>query len=126
MWLLGLFAALALGLSGVGIYGVTAYGVSQLTREIGIRVALGAGHGHVFGLVARQSLLAVACGMAVGIPAAWALARALSSLLFDISPADGTTFALVPVVVAAVAGLATWLPARRALRVDPNVALRYD
>jgi putative ABC transport system permease protein len=126
MTLLAVFSGVALVLAALGIYGVLAYSVAQRTREIGVRMALGAGHAKVATMVVRQALGVVAVGLAIGIGGALALTRVLASLLFDISPTDPLTFTLVTVALGAVALLASYLPARRAARVDPIVALRSD
>jgi putative ABC transport system permease protein len=124
--LISLFATVALFLSALGIYGVTAYGVAQRTREIGIRMALGAKQQEVFALLLRQSIGLVAVGVVSGIAASLALTRFLSSMLFDVRPTDPATFVIVVFVLVAVAMFACWIPARRAMRVDPMVALRYE
>jgi putative ABC transport system permease protein len=126
MLLLGVFAAGALVLAAVGIYGVISYSVSQRTNEFGIRVALGAQSRDVLGLVMRQSMLLVVTGTALGIAASFALTRLLSSLLFGVSARDLPTFVAFPLVLIAVSLAATFLPARRAMRVDPMVALRWE
>jgi ABC-type antimicrobial peptide transport system permease subunit len=110
----------------VGIYGVLAYAVSRRTQEIGIRMALGAQTRDVFRLIGREGLVLVLMGIGIGLAGALSLTRLMSSLLFGVSSTDATTFAAVPAVLAAVALLACYLPARRAARVDPTVALRYD
>ena len=120
------FALVALVLAGVGIYGVTAYAVAQRTSEIGVRMALGADAGDVVRLVLRQSLGLVVTGLLLGTVLALALSRVLASLLFDLSPTDPATFAVIAFVLACVAALASWLPARRATRVDPLRALRAE
>ena len=124
--LLGLFGALALTLAAVGIYGVISYAVSLRTREVGIRMALGAEKHDVLAMVLRQGLALTGAGLAAGFAASLVLTRLLSSLLFETAPTDLTTAAAVAVVLAAVALLASWLPAYRASRVDPMVALRYE
>ncbi|MBZ5728652.1 MAG: ABC transporter permease [Acidobacteriia bacterium] len=124
--LLGLFGALALALAAVGIYGVVSYTVSLRTREVGIRMALGAGRRDVLGMVLRQGLALVGMGLAAGFAASLALTRLLASLLFEVRPTDVTTSAAVAVVLAAVALLASYLPAHRAAKVDPMVALRWE
>jgi putative ABC transport system permease protein len=118
------FALTALFLAAIGIYGVMAYSVTQRTQEIGLRMALGAQPGQVIKLFLRQGLRLVAVGLALGFVGAWIVAHLLQSLLFGISPHDPPTFAIVPILLAAVAILACWLPSRRATRIDPNVALR--
>ncbi len=124
--LLGGFAALALLLAGVGIYGVIAYIVTERTREIGIRMALGAQRRNVLSLVVGQGMRLALLGIAIGWAAALALSRVLQTLLFEITPTDPLTFATIPLVLAGVALLACWLPARRAAKVDPMVALRAE
>jgi len=122
--LLGSFAGGALLLAALGLYGVLAYTVTQRTREIGIRVALGAQRGDVLGLVMRQGMRLVLAGLALGLTGAFAFARVLERLLFEVKSTDPLTFILVPLTLIATAALACWLPARRAARVDPVVALR--
>ena len=124
--LLSLFAALALLLAAVGLYGVLAYGVNQRTREIGVRMALGAQRGNVLALIIRQGMKLAMTGAAIGIVAALALTRAMRGLLYGVSPADPLTFALVAVLLLGSALLACWLPARRASRFDPMAALRSE
>ncbi len=120
------FAVVAILLSAVGLYSVMAYVVSQRTREVGIRMALGANRGDVMKMITRQGMRLAVIGVVIGLLLALALAQVLSSLLIGISGYDVTTFVLVPALLAAVALLACYLPARRATKVDPLVALRYE
>lgn len=124
--LLGLLAALALALAAVGTYGVIAYSVAQRTHELGIRIALGAGRQNVLGMVLGEGLRLALVGVAAGLAGAWALTRFLASLLYGVRATDPTTFVLVSLLLAAVALLATYSPARRATRVNPIAALRYE
>jgi putative ABC transport system permease protein len=126
MLLLALFAAIALLLAAVGIYGVVAYSVEQRTREMGIRTALGAPGGAVVRTVLAGSLRTVAAGLAVGLLGALALTRLLRGLLYGVSPIDPVIFSAVAALLALVAVVATLIPARRATRVDPMVALRNE
>jgi predicted lysophospholipase L1 biosynthesis ABC-type transport system permease subunit len=125
-WLMGLFAALALILSAIGVYGVLAQNVARRTQEIGIRMALGASAGEILRLVLRRGLALVALGLVIGAAGALAVTQLLQSLLFGVSQADPVTFGGVVVLLGAVALAATLIPARRAMRVDPLVALRRD
>lgn len=118
--------AAALLMAAVGIYGILAYTVAQRAREIGVRLALGAGRRQVMGLVARQGLVLAALGLAIGMPCAFALARFITTLLYRTTPADPVTMVGVPFVLGAIASLACYLPARRAARVDPVQALRTE
>jgi putative ABC transport system permease protein len=126
MLLLAAFAAGALVLAAIGIFGVMSCSVAQRTREIGIRMALGAGGTTVVSMVVRQAMLLAFTGLALGVAAALALSRTMTTLLFDLSPTDPLTFATVTTILALVALVATWLPARRAASVDPMVALRAE
>jgi predicted permease len=124
--LTGFFGALAVFLACVGIYGIMAYAVSGRTGEIGIRMALGAKRGDVLWLVLRESLLLVGIGVAIGLPTILGVSRIVKSLLFGLSPADPLALGLATVLMFAVAALAGYIPARRASRTDPLVALRYE
>jgi ABC-type antimicrobial peptide transport system permease subunit len=126
MMLVGLFAGLALMLTAVGIYGVVAYTVSQRTREIGIRMALGASRNGVLRLMLRQGIIGALVGVLLGLAGSLALARLIVSQLFGVTPADPLTFLLVVVLLMLVAAAASYLPARRAAKVDPVVALRTE
>jgi predicted permease len=126
MLLLAAFGAFALILACVGIYGVVSYSVAQRTREIGVRVALGASRSNIFGMIGGQGARLAGLGIAIGIAAALGVTRMMSSFLYEVRPADPATFAAVCVILLSVAALACYLPARRATRVDPLVALRHD
>ena len=125
-FLLGLFAALALGLAAIGIYGVMAYLVTQRTHEIGIRIALGAHQRGILQLVLEQSLRMVLLGLGIGLAASLALTRVLGNLLYEVKPSDPLIFIAVFILLLDVALIAAFIPARRASRVDPMVALRYE
>jgi ABC-type antimicrobial peptide transport system permease subunit len=124
--LLGIFAALALALAAVGTYGVLSYLVTERQREIGIRMALGANRSSVLGMVLRQGLTTTAVGLVLGIAGALGLTRLASSLLFEVAPTDPATFGAVAGVITLVALVACVVPARRATKVDPMVALREE
>ena len=124
--LLGTFAVLALMLAGIGIYGVLSYAVFERTHEIGIRVALGAGVGNVIAMVLRKSLLLAAAGVTLGIAGSLALTRVLAKFLFDVRPTDPTILVLVALLMGIIALVAGCLPARRASKVDPGIALRFE
>jgi putative ABC transport system permease protein len=126
MVILAFFAFCALVLAAMGIYGVVAYLVTQRTREIGIRMALGAQRNQILSMIVGQSFRVAAIGLAIGIAAAFAVTRFLSSLLFQVRAIDPVTFIAVPAVLGAIALAAAWLPARRAAAVEPTVALRYE
>ena len=120
------FGLLALALACVGLYGIMSYGVSRRTNEIGVRMAFGAGRCDVLDLVVRQGLQLTILGVIFGVAAAWALTRFLTSFLYGVRPADPVTFGLVPLAVILVSILSSYIPARRATKVDPMVALRYE
>ena len=125
-WLVGLFAIVALLLAAIGVYGVLAYLVAQRTQEIGVRMALGASSGSVVQLVLGHALRLTGAGIAIGIAGAAILGPYLASLLFGIGPRDAVTFACVALGLVAIAVAAGYVPARRATRVDPLVALRTE
>ena len=124
--LLTVFAGIAIALASIGLYGVMSYSVSQRTREIGIRMALGAQRGDVLQLIVRQGMLLAAIGVGVGLLSSLGLTRLISGLLFGVSPTDAATFGAVSALLFGIAIIACWLPARRASGVDPIVALRQD
>jgi predicted permease len=124
--LLGLFAALALGLAAIGVYGVMAFVVNQATREIGIRIALGATNGGIVVLVLRRAMTLALSGIVAGLAAAIPLARLLRSMLFEVRESDALTFAAASIALAGIALLASYLPARRASRIDPLLSLQPE
>jgi len=126
MLLLGVFAGTALLLAAIGIYGVIAYSVTQRTREIGIRMALGAQRTQMFGMVLRQSMTLVIIGIAIGFLVALSATRVMATLLYGVGANDLSIYAVVIALLGAAAMLASYIPARRAMRVDPMVALRYE
>jgi putative ABC transport system permease protein len=126
MMLMALFGALALILAAVGIYGLLSYAVTQRTREMGIRMALGAQVSDVLGLVLKQGMTLALIGEAIGLAGAFALTRLIRGLLFGVTPTDATTFIAVVGVLTTIALLACYLPARRATKVDPLKALHYE
>jgi putative ABC transport system permease protein len=126
MLLLAIFAAVALVLAAVGIYGVMSYSVAQQTREIGIRMALGAQRTDVLKMTIKQGLKLVGLGLIIGLGAAFVLTRVMATLLFGISATDPLTFITISFVLLLVAMLASYIPSVRAMRVDPMVALRYQ
>ncbi len=126
VWMLGTFAALAMALAVVGIYGLTSYSVSRRTHEIGLRVALGASRGEILRLVVLRGIMTASAGVALGLPCAIVLSRLMRGLLFGVTATDTFTFCFVPLALVSAAALASYVPARRALRIDPIVALRYE
>jgi putative ABC transport system permease protein len=124
--LVGVFAALALVLAAIGIYGVLSYAVSQRISEIGVRLALGAGRRDVFSLIVKDGLRLTLAGVVIGVVTSLLVAPALSTLLFDVKPVDPLTFVIVVVAILGVAACASIIPARRGMRVDPLAALRME
>jgi ABC-type antimicrobial peptide transport system permease subunit len=124
--LVSAFGGLAALLAAIGLYGVMAYTVARRTAEIGIRMALGANRGNVQWLVLRESLLMVVLGLLAGFPAALAMTRLVKTILYGVTPGDPLSYFAALILMIVVAAAAAWLPARRAARVDPMIALRYE
>ncbi len=124
--LLGIFGAIATVLAAIGIYGVMAYAVAERTREIGIRMALGASSGHVLKLVVRRALILVGLGLVLGLGGAFALTRVIASALWEVKATDPLTYASVSMLLVLIALCACLIPTHRAVSVDPTVALRYE
>jgi ABC-type antimicrobial peptide transport system permease subunit len=126
MLLLTIFGASALLMAAIGIYGLMAYSVQQRTQEMGIRMALGAQAAHIRNMVIRQGMVLALIGVVIGIAGAFGLTRFLASFLFDVKAWDPLAFIVTPLLLTAVALLAVWVPAQRAVRVDPMAALRFE
>ncbi len=126
VWLLGIFAGVALALAAVGIYGVMSFSVARRTQEIGVRMALGAARGDVLRMVVLQGVRTAAFGLAVGLAAAFAVTRVMKSILYEVTATDPVIFTAVALLVMTVAALASYIPARRATKVEPMAALRYE
>jgi putative ABC transport system permease protein len=126
MTLLTAFAALALLLASLGLYGLLAYTVTQRSREIGLRMALGASGSRVVGMVVLRGVMLSGAGLALGIAGAWALSRTMSKLLFGVAATDPGTYAAVAALLSVIAAAACWIPARRAVRIDPISVLREE
>jgi ABC-type antimicrobial peptide transport system permease subunit len=126
MWVMSVFGACALLLAAIGIYGLMAYSVEQRTQEIGIRLALGAQASQVRKMVVTQGMALALVGIVLGLVGAFGLAQLITAFLFGVTAKDPVVFVGVPILLGAVALLAVWLPARRASRVDPLIALRYE
>jgi ABC-type lipoprotein release transport system permease subunit len=124
--LLGIFAAIGVSLTLLGVYGIVSYSVNRRTREIGVRVALGARPSDVLRMVIRQGLVLIVTGAVIGLAAALAMTRFIAEELYGVKPNDPRTLLMAIVLILLVGGLACWTPARRAMRVDPMVALRYE
>src|SRR5262249_39651484 len=120
------FGVLALLLAGIGLYGLMAYNVARRTQEIGVRIALGAARGAVLSMILRETLGLTSIGIAIGLVWALATSHLVANMLFGVVPQDPATLTVVAVVLLSVAAVAGWIPARRATRVDPMVALRYE
>jgi putative ABC transport system permease protein len=124
--LMGVFGLLALCLSAIGVYGVMAYMVSEQTHEIGIRMALGAERPNVLAMIFRRGMLTIGAGLVVGLPLAFGLARLLASLIYGVTANDVATFVFIPLALIVAATVAIYVPARRATKIDPIIALRYE
>ena len=124
--LMGSFGVLAMGLAAIGVYGVMAYMVTEQSHEIGVRMALGASRQNVLAAIFRRGMLTIGAGLLVGLPLAYGFARLMASLIFGVTATDATTFVGIPLALAATAALAIYVPARRAMNIDPIVALRYE
>jgi putative ABC transport system permease protein len=124
--LCGFFGVLALLLAAIGLYGVMAHAVARRVREIGIRMALGARPGEILGLILRETFLMIGLGGVLGLPAAFAVTRLVKSFLYGLTPQDPASIAISTLALVAITALAGYLPARRATKVDPTVALRYE
>ena len=126
MLLLSIFGGLALVLAAIGIYGLMAFTIEQRTQEIGIRMALGAGAAALRGMIVKQGMLLAFIGITLGLAAAYGLSRLLTAFLFGVKPVDPLVFVAVPILLGLVSLAAIWVPASRAMRIDPAVALRQE
>jgi len=124
--LMGLFGALALVLSCVGVYGVMAYTVTEQTHDLGVRIALGASRQNVLAIVFRRGLATTLSGIAIGLVLSYGMARLIASLIFGVAATDPVSFVGIPAALVIAASIAIWIPARRAMNTDPIIALRYE